>query len=274
MQVLSGLRPPFEVRLGREAANRALAIDPEYADAYASLAWIADNFDVDAAASVRYYQRALALDPANPDIIADAALLARNLGRLDEAIEWLEYSGARDPVNPFVHQSMGTAYLWAGRLDEAIESYGKALKLVPGRISAQYGIGTALLLKGEPEQALAAFALEEGDEEYRVKGTALALHDLGRAAEFDSTFSELRERWGGRWPSEVAHVYAWTGNADSAFEWLEKAVLQNEDGLNTQFLQPFYAPIHDDPRWAAFRERTGTSEEQLAAIDFEVRLPK
>jgi hypothetical protein len=102
----------------------------------------------------------------------------------------------------------------------------------------------------------------------------MALHDLGRAAEFDSTFSELRERWGGRWPSEVAHVYAWTGGADSAFEWLEKAVLQNEDGLNTQFLVPFYVPIHDDPRWAAFRERTGTSEEQLAVIEFEVALPK
>ena len=274
MQVLSGLRPPFEVRLGREATNRALAIDPEYADAYASLAWIAINFDVDAAAAVRYYQRALALDPANPDIIADAAVLARNLGRLDEAIALLNYSGARDPVNALVHQSMGAAYLWAGRLDEAIESYRTALNLVPGRISAQYGIGTAFLLKGEPEQALAAFALEEGDEEYRVKGTALALHDLGRAAEFDSTFSELRDKWGGRWPSEVAHVYAWTGDADAAFEWLEKAVLQNEDGLNTQFLQPFYVPIHDDPRWAAFRERTGTSEEQLAAIDFEVTLPK
>jgi TolB-like protein/Tfp pilus assembly protein PilF len=274
MQVLSGLRPPFEVRLGREAANRTLAIDPTYADAFASLAWISNNFDVDAEASVRYYVRALALDPANPDIIADAAGLARDLGRLDEAIAWLKYSGARDPVNPFVHQSMATVYLWAGRLDEAIESYRTALKLVPGRISAHYGIGTALLLKGEPEQALAEFDLEVGDEEYRVKGTALALHDLGRAAEFDSTFSELRERWGGRWPSEVAHVYAWTGDADATFEWLEKAILQNEDGLNTQFLQPFYAPIRADPRWAAFRERTGTSEEQLAAIDFEVTLPK
>ena len=274
MQVFSGLRPQFDVRLGREATNRALAIDPEYADAHASLAWIAINFDVDPAAAVRHYQRALALDPTNPDIIVDAAVLARDLGRPDEALALLEYSVARDPVNPLAHQSLGTAYLWAGRLDESIESYRTALRLVPGRLSAQYGIGTALLVKGEPEQALAAFALEEGDEEYRVKGTALALHDLGRAAEFDSTFTELRERWGDRWPSEVAHVYAWTGDADAAFEWLETAVLQNEDGLNTQYLRLFYTPLHDDPRWQAFRERTGTSEEQLAAIEFEVTLPQ
>jgi TolB-like protein/cytochrome c-type biogenesis protein CcmH/NrfG len=273
-QANAGLRPFADIPLGREAANRALAIDPGYADAHATLAWIASDYDGDPADAVRHYQRALALDPTNPDIIVDAAVLARDLGRLHEAITLLKYAVARDPVNPVGHQSLATSYLWAGRLDEAIASYRTALTLSPGRISAQYGIGTALLLKGEPEPALAAFALEEGDEEYRVKGTALALHALGRTAEFESAFSELRERWGDRWPSEVAHVYAWIRDADAAFEWLDMAVLQNEDGLNSQFLRPFYAPVHTDPRWAAFRERTGTSEAQLDAIEFEVQLPQ
>ena len=273
-QVFIGLRPAFEARLGREAANRALAIDPDLADAHAILAFIAIGIDFDPAAAARRYQRALALDPTHPEILADAALLARDIGRSTEAIALLEYAVARDPVNPNTRQALATAYLWAGRLDEAIESYRAVTKLVPGYISTQFGIGTALLVKGDPEGALAAYTLELGDEEYRVKGTALALHDLGRMAEFDSTFAELRERWGDRWPSEVAHVYAWIGDADAAFEWLEKAVLQNEDGLNTQFLRTFYAPLYDDPRWQAFRERTGTSEEQLAAIEFEVTLPK
>ncbi|MGB5675350.1 MAG: tetratricopeptide repeat protein [Gemmatimonadota bacterium] len=273
-QVFIGLRPAFEARLGREAANRALAIDPDLADAHAILAFIAIGIDFDPAAAARRYQRALALDPTHPEILADAALLARDIGRSTEAIALLEYAVARDPVNPNTRQALATAYLWAGRLDEAIESYRAVTKLVPGYISTQFGIGTALLVKGDPEGALAAYTLEQGDEEYRVKGTALALHDLGRMAEFDSTFAELRERWGDRWPSEVAHVYAWIGDADAAFEWLEKAVLQNEDGLNTQFLRTFYAPLYDDPRWQAFRERTGTSEEQLAAIEFEVTLPK
>jgi tetratricopeptide (TPR) repeat protein len=159
-------------------------------------------------------------------------------------------------------------------LDESIASYRSAQALSPSRIGLQYNIGLALLLRGEPDSALAAFALEEGDEEYRVKGTALALHDLGRAEEFELAFSELRERWGNRWPSEVAHVYAWIGDPDAAFEWLDKAVDQNEDGLNTQFLRMFYTSVHDDPRWQAFREQTGTSEEQLAAIEFEVTLPQ
>ena len=177
-------------------------------------------------------------------------------------------------MNSSGHHNLGTVYLWAGRLDEAIASYRTALTLSPGRLGAQYSIGTALLLKGESEAALAAFALEEGDEEYRVKGAALALRALGRQAEYEAALGELRERWGDRWPSEVAHVYAWAGDADTAFEWLDQSVAQNEDGLTNQFLRPILAPLHDDPRWQEFREQTGSSEAQLAAIEFEVRLPQ
>jgi hypothetical protein len=130
------------------------------------------------------------------------------------------------------------------------------------------------LLEGDAEAALEAFSLEEGDEEYRIKGMSLAYHDLGRTADFESAFRELRDTWGERWPSEVAHVYAWIGDSDAAFEWLDRSVQQNEDGLGSQYLRPLLAPLYDDPRWAAFRERTGTSDEQLAAIEFEVTLPK
>ena len=47
----------------------------------------------------------------------------------------------------------------------------------------------------------------------------------------------------------------------------------NEDGLNLQFLSPYYKSLHSDPRWPAFRERTGFSEAQLAAIEFNVKIP-
>jgi tetratricopeptide (TPR) repeat protein len=274
LQAFAGLETYEVIPPAREATRRALEIDPEYAYAHASMGWIALNADRDAVAAARHYQRALSLDPTNPDIIVEVATLARDLGRVDESIALLEYAVARDPVNPNGHQSLGTTYLWRGELDEAISSYRAALALNPGRISTQYGIGTALLIRGESEAALAAYSLEEGDEEYRVKGQALALHDLGRTADFEAAFRELRDRWGDRWPSEVAHVYAWIGNADAAFEWLDRAVEQNEDGLNTQYHRPFYQPIRDDPRWDTFRERTGTSDEQLAAIEFEVTLPQ
>ena len=135
---------------------------------------------------------------------------------------------------------------------------------------AQRHDGTAFLMKGDPEAALLAFQKEEGDEEYLTKGTALAFHALGRQAEYEEALEVLKTNWGEQWPSEVAHVYAWVGDADAAFEWLDRAVAQNEDGLTQQFPQPFFIPIHDDPRWQTFREQTGTSAAQLSAIEFQV----
>jgi tetratricopeptide (TPR) repeat protein len=274
-QIAVGQLPLTEgSRMAREAANRALAIDPDYAPAHGALAEIASNQDNDLAVAANHLGRALTLAPTDPEILRLARDLTQSLGRLDEAIVLGEYVIARDPVDATAHFRLGLSYQWSGRSDAAVAQLRKALALSPDRISGQYQIGMVLLLGGEPEAALSAFEQEETDEEYRVKGTALALHDLGRQAEFETAFSELRERWGEQWPSEIAHVYAWTGDADAAFEWLDKSVAQNEDGLIQQFLLPQYAPLHDDPRWLAFRERTGTSEAQLAAIEFEVAIPE
>ena len=78
-------------------------------------------------------------------------------------------------------------------------------------------IQTELLVKGEAERALAEFSrthVDEGDDEYGVKGQALALYALGRHAEYLAKLEELIEHWGDQWPSEVAHVYAYAGDAD------------------------------------------------------------
>ena len=248
--------------------------DRTFDDIFVIQGGIAQDYDNDLAAAARHFERALELEPGNLEIISEAAVLARYLGRLGEAIVMLEYTLARDPLSATAHYRVGLNYLWAGRPDDAIVSLRGALSLSPGFLGAQYNIGTALLMKGEPQAALGAFQQEEEDEEYRLKGTAMALFALGRQAEHEAALKELKTGWGEQWPSEVAQVYAWIGNADAAFEWLNRAVAQNEDGLIEQFPQPFYAPLQDDPRWQAFRRKTGTSEAQLAAIEFRVKLPE
>ncbi len=64
------------------------------------------------------------------------------------------------------------------------------------------------------------------------------------------------------------------GEADRAFEWLDKAVTYNDSGLAEIVNQPQYANIHDDPRWLPYLESIGKSPEQLAAIEFNVSLPE
>ena len=75
------------------------------------------------------------------------------------------------------------------------------------------------------------------------------------------------ERWGDRAPDLVAALHGFRGEADAAFQWLERT------SGNDPFF-PLFAPLRDDPRWLPFLERVGKSPEQLAAIEFEVKLPR
>lgn len=74
------------------------------------------------------------------------------------------------------------------------------------------------------------------------------------------------------WPIEIAHVYAWVDEVGDVFLWLEKELETNS--LNGVTVDPFFISLHDDPRWQHLMEKAGTSDEQLAAIDFNVSLPK
>jgi len=71
----------------------------------------------------------------------------------------------------------------------------------------------------------------------------------------------------------IAFVLAYRGEADRAFEWLDKAVEYKDSGLTAIALNPFFVNIHDDPRWLPFLESIGQSPKQLAAIKFNVTLP-
>lgn len=254
----------------REVVEKALAIDPDYARAHASLGWIAMIHDNDLAQAARHFERALQLDPNDIAIIGNAAVLLRILGRLDEAIAINEYFAARDPVDLIKLNNLGSSYRYAGRWDEAIASYETALRLSPGNIGAHYSIGKALLLKGEFEAALESFT-REVDEEYRVKGQAMALYALGRIEEHQAKLDELIERWGDQWPSEVAHVYAFMGDTNRAFEWLNQSAREEDGAFDPN--EPLLQSLANDPRWLPLLESIGMSPEQLAAIEFEVTLP-
>jgi TolB-like protein/Flp pilus assembly protein TadD len=274
-QAGNGLRPIDEAfRMAREAANKALSIDPDFAPAHVELGWIAMTYDGDLTAAAQHYEHALALEPTNPDIVRNTACcLAAALGRVDTAVAAGEYVAARDPLNPRGHVMLANDYVYAGRLDEAIASLRTALRLRPDYAGLQSGIGDALLLKGEPAAALAAIQ-KDPSEFWRRIGLPMAWHALGKQAESNAALAELIQNNEKTAAYNIAYVLAFRGEADRAFEWLDKAVTYNDPGLIEIAVQPLFANLHKDPRWGPFLHRIGKAPEQLAAITFDFTVPK
>jgi adenylate cyclase len=252
----------------REAAEKALAIDPDYAPAHARLGWIA-TYDNDPADAARHYQRALMLDPTNVIVLTNAANFLANLGRLDEGLALNEVVVRRDPLNVTALYNLGYYQRTAGRYDAAIASFHTLLSLSPNRGGAQYQLGTALMLKGDAAVALAEMQ-QEKNEAYRMIGLPMAYSALGHKPNADAAVDALIAKYEKDWAYNIAHVYAFCGETDKAFEWLDKAVAYKDGGLAEIVTENLFDKIHSDPRWLPFLRKIGKAPDQLAKIAFNV----
>jgi adenylate cyclase len=273
-EVGQGLLPGKEgYAQAREAARKALAIDPDYAAAHASLGITAMYGDNDLASAAQHFERALALDPADMDVLRNSATLLSSLGRLDEAIALDEAVVRRDPVNVSALFNLGYHQRMAGRLDAAIASFRTVLSLSPGRGNAHAQLGNVLLLKGDAQGALAEIE-QETSEVWKINGLPMAYHALGRKADSDAAFAKEIEQDQKDGPYNIAWVCAYRGEADKAFEWLDKAVEYGDGGLSEIVTENLFDKIHAEPRWLPSLRKIGKAPDQLAKIEFKVTLPQ
>jgi TolB-like protein/Tfp pilus assembly protein PilF len=257
----------------REAAEKALAIDPAYAPAHAALGLSAMQSDNDLIGAARHLERALALDPTSVPVLSDSANLLSSLGRLDQALALQEAALRHDPISVATLSNLGAAQCVTGRYDEAIGSYRAVLRLSPGRGGAHAQLGMVLLQKGDAPAALAEIE-QEKNEPWRMIALPMAYCALGRAADADAARDALIAKYEKDWSYNIAYVYAFCGQSDKAFEWLEKAVAYKDGGLSEIVPQTLFGKIHSDPRWLPFLRKIGKAPEQLAQIKFKVTLPQ
>jgi TolB-like protein/Tfp pilus assembly protein PilF len=269
-----GLLPAKEgYSQAREAANKALAIDPEYAPAHAQLGFIAMYGDNDLAAAAQHLTHALAFDPADLDVLRTSASLVASLGRLDEALALDEAVVRRDPVNVTALYNLGYDQRMAGRLDAAIASYRTVLSLALGQGRAHANLGVALLLKGDAKGGMAEIE-QETSEVWKMIDLPMAYHALGHKADSDAALAALIAKCEKDGPYNIAYVYAFRGEADKAFEWLDKAIEYGDTGIGEIVTENLFDKIHADPRWLPFLRKIGKAPEQLAKIEFKVTLPQ
>ncbi|VUX56238.1 conserved membrane protein of unknown function [uncultured Woeseiaceae bacterium] len=252
-----GVRPFDEGNeLARDAIEKALAIDPHYGPAYAALAMIEIEYDWDFTAALQHLQQARALDSGDVAILRSTADLNRYLGRLDEAIDLNRQAVALDPVSYAGHLSLGASYYVARRLDEAAEILRLAISLNPGGNFSHYFLGNVLLRQGDAPSALAAMEQETSDG-LRLTGIAIVQHALGDAEASDAALKQLIEKYAAFAAYQVAEAFAFRGEIDHAFDWLEQAYDNRDSGLLSVLADPTFANLHDDPRWEPLLDKMG-----------------
>ena len=238
----------------REAAEKALALDPQLVDAHLAMGWIQNGYDWDWAAADASFRRALELEPGNAWALRAFGIQAAVFGRWDEALDATDKAIERDPLGPNGYQNLGVLLMAVNRDTKAESAYRKALELDPGGASRHLAIGRNLLLQGKAEAALREMQ-QEPEEIWRLSGLPLVYHALGRHSESDATLAGFKSKYAGEMAYQIAEVHAFRGEADLAFEWLERAYDQRDAGVTEIKYDPLFRPLIDDPRYKAFLKK-------------------
>ena len=239
----------------REAAQRALQLEPDLAEGHASLGFIRMLHDWDWSGADESLRRALELAPSDVQVIRARAMLVGNLGSLQEGIALLRRAATLDPLSVQVYRSLAGACVRAGRLDEAEAAATKALELNPRGGLTHAWMGTVRLLQGRLDEAQEMFQQESHDT-FRLLGLTMVYHARGQRVESEAAMQELIEKNAAGGAFQIAEAYAYRGETDLAFEWLERAYMQRDPGIGMTKVSAPLRRLHGDSRWQPFLEKT------------------
>ena len=256
----------------RALVDRMVELAPDSGYANGWLAYLAELDGADLQTVATYRERAIA-GGTDTNVYLQMSRGVRMLaltGRIDEAIALARYVVERDPACSTCVYQLVYVYRQAGWHERAALELEKLLEWREGSVGIFWSLGVAWLVAGAPDKALAYFAqATPGPGEL---GRLMALHDLGRTAEFEAALEEAQAE--DRFDAEgLARIYAWTGQNDRAFALLERMVRVQGPSSVANVKTDLYEPIKSDPRWQAFLERYGATDDDLLQIEFDPPLP-
>ena len=246
----------------RDAVARALAIEPDLPDALYARAWLETNFDFNWSAATQTVSKAMALAPADPNMLIAAANLETALGNTDRAIEIYRKAVELDPVNAQSRSFLAFGLANTKRFAEARAEYARVIELNSSAPWAHAGLGLAYLLQNKFEEAANEAQADAGDWA-RLLIVSCARWAQKRVEESDAALNELIKNEAELAAFQVAEAYAYRGDKDRAFEWLERARRQHDPGLGNLRKDPLLESLYHDPRWNAFLHTMGLADEQL-----------
>ncbi|MBI5170624.1 MAG: protein kinase [Candidatus Eisenbacteria bacterium] len=242
-------------REAREAVDRAVALDPNLAQAWETMAMALGPIEFRWKEAHDAIRKAHALAPGNGQILMMLAHFEGVMGDTEAALAMSERALALDPLSANNVLNRGRMLAWLGRNAEAEGVIRRALELSPGISSGWAQLAWTLFYQGEHDEAEAA-ARKETRRGYQLWYESSTRHLLGDTAASDRSLQELLTL-GDHWGFQIAMVHAARGEHDEAFRWLERSYELRDAGLSIGTLCPQLESIRSDARWLPFLRRIG-----------------
>jgi TolB-like protein/Tfp pilus assembly protein PilF len=234
----------------RDAAQRAITLDPAAIHGYLAMANVLMYFDWDWARAGEAIETARRLQPDSPRVLRMASALAAILGHWDEAIGYAREAIARDTLSASAHDTLGFPLYCKGEFAESENEYRTSLELSPGGGTTYSLLSQTLMLQGRLTEALTA-ARKDTNEEFRLLMLAIILHRMGRQADSDAALAELKRKYPSGDEGGIAWAYAARGELDSAAAWFERAYTQRDLSLTFLKCMADAPKFVRDPRYKA-----------------------
>jgi len=240
----------------RKAADKAIALQPDLAAAYAARATLRRNADFDWAGAEADSRRAVELAPGDGGAKFSLGVSLATFGKPEEAIVLTRQAIEINPLRPSWDTWLATYLASLGRLDEAEAAIRKAIALQPDGTGYYQLLTIIQIQRGDAKAALAA-AQSEPEGSWKRQALAMA-HQIGDdKAAAEASLQELIEKDATFSPYQIAEVYAIRRDADKTFEWLDRVWATRDPGITSLLTDPFILRFRDDPRFAVFCRQAG-----------------
>jgi TolB-like protein len=255
-----GFIPPAgALEKARRGVEHVLKQAPNSARAHATLGGIHATYDWDWPAADKEINLSLAFAPGNTGALFWASALSLIMGRWDDSLKLVNAWVERDPLSSDGYYWIGLVQLRRGRLAEAEAAFRRTLEFDPTYIFAHYNLGQVLLARGQPEAALTEMQKETHDGA-RLAGSAMAYFALKRKVESDAALAQVLKIAAYIPPHGIAGIYAFRGESDEAFKWLDRAYEQKDSLLYRIKFATELDNLHGDPRYKAFLKKMNLPE--------------
>jgi TolB-like protein/Flp pilus assembly protein TadD len=255
--------PPQEAEpKARDAAQRALQLDPRLVEAHAVLGNVAMSYDWDLKAAENELRLSIDLNPNYPTAHNWYAHLLMVEGRFDEALAESRLGVELEPATPFFHVVRAEILYNARKYDQAIQEATSVLKDHPDFVLASYWLGSAYREKKMYPEAIATFERARkmtGDLPFMVMAYGQAQAVAGNTAEAKKALAILTKMQKTTFVPDIypAAIYVALGEKDHAFQLLDSAYQQRVDRLVYFGVEPMADPIRSDPRFAQLMAKVG-----------------